>query len=74
MAFNILSVIDNDQCIDNIDLTKDYVYVLELVDNRYYVGRTGNIIQRMNEHFTNNGSMYTKKSDLTKSTLHSLIH
>lgn len=61
MAFNILSVIDNDQYINNIDLTKNYVYVLELEDNRYYVGRTHNFIQRMNEHFTNNGSIYTKK-------------
>ena len=68
MAFNILSVIDNDQCIDNIDLTKNYVYVLELVDNRYYVGRTGNLIQRMNEHFKNNGSMYTKKYEPIKIT------
>jgi predicted GIY-YIG superfamily endonuclease len=61
MAFNILSVIDNELNIDNIDLTKNYVYVLELEDNRYYVGRTSNFIQRMNEHFTSNGSIYTKK-------------
>ena len=40
MAFNISSVIDNELNIDNIDLTKNYVYVLELEDNRYYVGRT----------------------------------
>ena len=61
MAFNISSVIDNELNIDNIDLTKNYVYVLELEDNRYYVGRTSNFIQRMNEHFTSNGSIYTKK-------------
>jgi predicted GIY-YIG superfamily endonuclease len=61
MAFNILSAIDNELNIDNIDLTKNYVYVLELEDNRYYVGRTSNFMQRMNEHFTSKGSIYTKK-------------
>jgi len=58
MSFNILNVLDN---IDNIDLTQNYIYVLELEDNHYYIGRTSNFIQRMNEHFTNNGSIYTKK-------------
>lgn len=58
MSFNILDVLDN---IDNIDLTQNYIYVLELEDNHYYIGRTSNFIQRMNEHFTNNGSLYTKK-------------
>jgi len=62
MAYNIpLSILDNDINIDNIDLTRSYVYVLELEDNRYYVGRTSNFIQRMNEHFTDNGALYTKK-------------
>jgi len=58
MSFNILNVLDN---VDNIDLTQSYVYVLELEGNHYYVGRTNNFIQRMNDHFTNNGSLYTKK-------------
>ncbi len=44
-----------------IDITKSYIYVLELVDSRYYVGRTCNFIQRMEEHFTGEGSIYTKK-------------
>ena len=35
MAFNILSVIDNELNIDNIDINKNYVYVLELEKNRY---------------------------------------
>jgi predicted GIY-YIG superfamily endonuclease len=62
MAYNIpLSILDNDINIDNIDITRSYVYVLELEDNRYYVGRTSNFIQRMNEHFTDNGALYTKK-------------
>ena len=44
-----------------IDLTRSYIYVLELVDSRYYIGRTCNFIQRMEEHFTGDGSIYTKK-------------
>ena len=50
-----------DDNIGNIDLTKNYVYVLELEDERYYIGRTSNFFQRMNEHFGGNGSIYTKK-------------
>jgi hypothetical protein len=62
MAYNIpLSILDKLINIDNIDLTRSYVYVLELEDKRYYVGRTSNFIQRMNEHFTENGALYTKK-------------
>lgn len=44
-----------------LDITKSYIYVLELVEERYYVGRTCNFIQRMEEHFTGEGSIYTKK-------------
>lgn len=47
--------------IDNLDLTRSYVYVLELENGRYYVGRTSNFIQRMNEHFKEGGALYTKK-------------
>uniref|UniRef100_A0A6C0IA65 GIY-YIG domain-containing protein n=1 Tax=viral metagenome TaxID=1070528 RepID=A0A6C0IA65_9ZZZZ len=62
MAYIIpLSILDKIINIDNIDLTRSYVYVLELEDKRYYVGRTSNFIQRMNEHFTENGALYTKK-------------
>ena len=62
MAFIIpLSILDKVINIDNIDLTRSYVYVLELEEKRYYVGRTSNFIQRMNEHFTENGALYTKK-------------
>ena len=59
MNCNILDVISEN--ITNIDLTRSYVYVLELVDDHYYVGRTSNFIQRMNEHFNGMGSEYTKK-------------
>ena len=59
MNFNILNVLSEN--INNIDLTRSYIYVLRLIDERYYVGRTSNFMQRMNEHFNGMGSEYTKK-------------
>ncbi len=59
ISFNILEFCDDNQ--DNLDLTKNYIYVLKLIDDRYYVGRTSNILKRMQEHFTGGGSIYTKK-------------
>ena len=64
MNFNILDVLPDD--INNIDLTRSYVYVLELNNKHYYVGRTSNFLQRMNEHFTGLGAKYTKKYKPTK--------
>jgi predicted GIY-YIG superfamily endonuclease len=49
-----------DDNIDNLDITKNYIYVIRLVEERYYIGRTGNILRRIEEHFTNNGAIYTK--------------
>jgi hypothetical protein len=49
-----------DENIKNVDITKNYIYVLKLIDDRYYIGRTSNIIIRIEQHFTNNGSIYTK--------------
>ena len=37
------------------------IYVLELINNRYYVGKTTNPTFRLEQHFTNNGSAWTKK-------------
>lgn len=37
------------------------IYILKLEENKYYVGRTKNINNRVLEHFTNNGSEWTKK-------------
>jgi len=59
MTFNFLECFDEN--IDNLDITKNYIYVLKLIDDRYYVGRTGNILRRLEEHFTIGGSIYTKK-------------
>jgi len=37
------------------------IYILKLEDNKYYVGKTKNINKRFLDHFTNNGSEWTKK-------------
>ena len=37
------------------------IYILKLQDNKYYVGKTNNINKRILDHFTNNGSEWTKK-------------
>lgn len=43
------------------DLTKGSVYVLKLENNCFYIGFTRNMERRMSEHFTGNGSVWTKK-------------
>lgn len=37
------------------------IYILECQDNKYYIGRTNNIDDRLSEHFTHKGSEWTKK-------------
>ena len=60
ISFNILECFDEN--ISNLDITKNYIYVLKLVEDRYYVGRTTNILNRIEQHFTGYGaSIYTKK-------------
>ncbi len=59
-GLNILECFDNNIG-NNLDLTKNYIYVLKLVEDKYYVGRTSNIFRRIQEHFTGVGSIYTKK-------------
>ena len=56
---NILDCFNDNIC--NLDITKNYIYVLKLVDDRYYVGRTCNILRRIKEHFTDSGAICTKK-------------
>ena len=36
------------------------IYVLELENNKYYVGKTHNVEKRFNEHLNGNGSEFTK--------------
>lgn len=37
------------------------IYILELTENKYYVGKTKKPSNRLNEHFSGNGSAWTKK-------------
>lgn len=37
------------------------IYILELENGKYYVGRTSNLQQRLQNHFSNSGSYWTKK-------------
>lgn len=39
-----------------------WVYVLLLENNRYYIGSTGNLAQRLHQHLSGNGSKATKRS------------
>lgn len=38
-----------------------HIYILQLEHDKYYVGRTNNLEFRLNDHFQNNGSVWTKK-------------
>lgn len=61
---------DTFEIIPNIEptnVTKDIIYVLECVNNKYYVGRTKKPIdERFSEHLSGNGSEWTKKYEPTK--------
>jgi predicted GIY-YIG superfamily endonuclease len=59
MTFNLLDCFDEN--IGNLDITKNYIYVLQLIEDRYYVGRTSNILRRTKQHFSGYGAKYTKK-------------
>jgi cellular nucleic acid-binding protein len=38
----------------------EQIYVLELANNKYYVGKTTDVMKRFNQHKTGNGSVWTK--------------
>ena len=60
ISFNILECFDEN--IPNLDITRNYIYVLKLIEDRYYVGRTTNILNRIEQHFTGyGGAIYKKK-------------
>lgn len=41
---------------------KEYIYVLRLEDNKFYVGWSEHLMERLKDHFfNNNGSQWTKK-------------
>jgi predicted GIY-YIG superfamily endonuclease len=71
MNIQKLSLIDNVNYMNNIKLTimlkvllydnkQKYIYVLKLLNNKFYVGRTSNIHKKIHQHNTSNGSAYTK--------------
>jgi predicted GIY-YIG superfamily endonuclease len=45
--------------IDNV-VGNRFVYVLECEGNQYYCGMTSNLVKRLVEHTTNNGSVFTR--------------
>lgn len=51
---------------------KTNVYVLELQDNKIYVGKTSNIPKRLGEHMNHSGSAFTKKFQPTGRSLERL--
>ena len=51
----------NGMDIENVN----YVYSLNLKDGRKYIGKTNNIDRWMQEHFSGNGSKWTKKYNPT---------
>ena len=42
------------------------IYILELEDSKYYVGRTNDVQRRIEEHIKGIGSMWTKKHKVLK--------
>ena len=38
-----------------------FIYILKLENGKYYVGKTNNPEYRLNNHFNENGSAWTKK-------------
>ena len=46
-----------------------WIYVLKLKYNKYYVGKTNNPRFRLDDHFSNNGSSWTKKYKEDKWTI-----
>ena len=37
------------------------IYILRLKDDRYYIGKTDNVVKRFQEHMNGNGSAWTRK-------------
>ena len=38
-----------------------FIYIIELENNKYYIGKTSNPDFRINQHFNGDGSMWTRK-------------
>ena len=47
---------------DTNDINKEtFIYKLDLEDGKIYIGKTGNVQKRMNQHFSGDGARVTKK-------------
>jgi predicted GIY-YIG superfamily endonuclease len=49
-----------------------YIYILQLENEKYYIGKTNNLQFRLDSHFNSNGSVWTKKYKPVK--VSELIH
>ena len=45
----------------DVGINKFFVYVLLLENGKYYVGQTGHLDHRINQHFLGYGALITKK-------------
>lgn len=50
----------NPETLSDEEYTK-YIYILQLENNKYYIGKTTNPDVRIDNHFSNNGAAWTKK-------------
>ena len=41
-----------------------FIYILELENNKYYVGKTTNPNFRLEQHFNNSGSHWTNSNEI----------
>jgi hypothetical protein len=46
---------------NNLEKTTSFIYILELVENKYYIGRTNNPHYRISQHNNATGSAWTQK-------------
>lgn len=58
---NLENEINNLKKIISINKSNSFIYVLELDDNKYYIGKTSNPQFRISQHVNVNGSAWTKK-------------
>jgi predicted GIY-YIG superfamily endonuclease len=56
----INNLITTKEVIDNAK-TEEKIYILKLENEKYYVGKTNNLIERLNNHYYGNGSYWTCK-------------
>lgn len=47
-------------------MKKTFIYVLKLTNDNYYIGRTKNLKNRIDQHLNGNGSVWTKKHPIVE--------